>query len=165
MSPPRGDLARATVRVAAPPELAFEVFTGEIDLWWKRGPKFRHSGRHAGVLHLEPGVGGRIFETFTVGESEQAIEVGQVSVWEPPGRLVFGWRNATFAPHEKTEVEVLFQPAEGGTLVVVEHRGWSSLPKDHPAKHGAEGLALSGMIGGGWAEQITAMGAHLESRT
>lgn len=36
-----GDKARATVFVAVTPADAFEVFTKEIDLWWKQGPKFR----------------------------------------------------------------------------------------------------------------------------
>jgi uncharacterized protein YndB with AHSA1/START domain len=161
MSATRGDLARATVRVAAPQALAFDVFTREIDLWWKRGPKFRHSGKRPGILHLEPHVDGRIFEEIT---AEQAIEVGRVRVWEPPARLVFSWRNATFAPNESTEVEVQFQPSGDGTLVIVEHRGWSTLRKDHPAKHGLDGLQLSGMIGGWWAELITAMGEHVQSR-
>jgi uncharacterized protein YndB with AHSA1/START domain len=160
MSASRGDLARVTVRVKAPPSVAFDVFTREIDLWWKRGPKFRHSGRRVGVLHLEPGVGGRIFETFDAG----LVEVGKISVWEPPGRLVFGWRNATFAPNESTEVEVQFVATESGTQVIVEHRGWSTLPKDHPAKHGLEGLAFSGMMGMWWSELITAMGGFIDSR-
>jgi hypothetical protein len=37
----RGDQARASVGVAVPPEEAFDIFTREIDLWWRRGPRFR----------------------------------------------------------------------------------------------------------------------------
>lgn len=32
-----GDQARVTVLVAVDPETAFEVFTEEIDQWWRRG--------------------------------------------------------------------------------------------------------------------------------
>jgi hypothetical protein len=32
-----GDAARVSVTVAVPPPLAFEIFTAEIDRWWRRG--------------------------------------------------------------------------------------------------------------------------------
>ena len=33
-APPRGDRVSASVFVDAPPEIAFEVFTDQIDQWW-----------------------------------------------------------------------------------------------------------------------------------
>lgn len=122
-----GDKARATVHVAATPQVAFDLFTREIDAWWRRGIKFRASGREAGVLCFEGGVGGRLFETFTVDGQEQLVVVGTITAWEPPARFVFDWRNRNFAPHEKTEVEVRFEAAGEGTRVTVEHRGWSAI--------------------------------------
>ena len=59
-----------------------------------------------------------------------------MSVWTPPSRLVFGWRQATFAPDQATEVEVLFEPIGDETRVTVEHRGWDSVPAAHVARHG-----------------------------
>jgi uncharacterized protein YndB with AHSA1/START domain len=159
-----GDKAKVSLLVEVAPAIAFDVFTREIDLWWKRGPKFRHSGRHAGQLQLEPGVGGRLFETFRVGAASNTVEVGRVSVWEPPARLVFSWRNSNFAPHEQTEVEVRFDDAPGGTMVSVEHRGWSSLPPDHPARHGLADLQFSGMMGMWWAELLGALRDMLDGR-
>lgn len=163
MSAPRGDRAKVTLFVAVPPAVAFSVFTEDIDRWWKRGVKFRASGRNVGKLCFEPGVGGRLFETFTIGESEQLVEVGRIVTWEPPGRLLFEWRNSNFAPHEKTEVEVRFDAAPGGTQVVLEHRGWSSLPAGHPARHGLEGAAFIGMIGMWWSELLGALRERLEA--
>ena len=52
-----GDQARVTVLVEVEPALAFRVFTEEIDQWWRRGSRFRVSGRSHGILRLEPGVG------------------------------------------------------------------------------------------------------------
>lgn len=162
--PARGDAARVTVRVEADPALAFQVFTAEIDQWWRRGVVFRPSGRSPGVLHLEPGPGGRLFETYPSPAGERLAEVGRVLAWEPPGRLVLEWRNQNFAPFEKTEVEVLFDAAGEGTLVSVTHRGWSRLRPDHPARHGLEGAAHARQLGLWWAKLLRALAAHVASR-
>ena len=166
-APAAGDQARVTVQVAVAPALAFDLFTREIDLWWRRGIKYRASGRHAGVLCFEPGVGGRLFETFTVAGQERLVVVGTVTAWEPPRRFVFDWRNTNFAPHEKTEVEVRFDAAgEDGqsTRVTVEHRGWSALPPDHPARHGLAASPFIAMIAMWWSELMSGWRAHLPSR-
>jgi uncharacterized protein YndB with AHSA1/START domain len=154
---PRGDRARATVFVKVTPEVAFDVFTREIDQWWRRGPRFRNSGRHAGTLAFEPGVGGRLFETFDVDGEARTVVVGAVTAWEPPARLQFDWRNSNFAPHERTEVEVRFVAAPGGTEVSVEHRGWSALRPDHPARHGMEPGPFVAMIGMFWGDLLTSL--------
>lgn len=41
MTPGAGDKATVSVLVAVPPADAFAIFTTEIDLWWRQGPKFR----------------------------------------------------------------------------------------------------------------------------
>jgi len=76
---------------------------------------------------------------------------------EEPARLVLEWRNANFAPNERTEVEVLFEPAGGGTRVTVQHRGWAALRPDHPARHNLAGSAFSRMMGLWWGDQLTAL--------
>lgn len=161
-----GDVARVTVQVAVPPAVAFELFTREIDQWWRQGVRYRASGRHAGVLRFEPGLGGRLFETFTVDGQEQLIVVGAISAWEPPRRFVFDWRNASFAPHEKTEVEVRFEAAAEGnkTRVTVEHRGWSALPPGHPARHGLAAGPFIAMIGMWWGDLLGSLRRHLAPR-
>ena len=152
-----GDQARVMVSVAVPPKSAFEIFTAEIDQWWRRGPKFRHAGTRRGFIHIEPRVGGRIFESIEGEGGSTVIEVGRVSVWQPPERLVFSWRNANFAPDERTEVEVEFAPSPNGTSVTVTHRGWSSLRDGHPARHGLVGAEFSRMIGLWWGEQLSSL--------
>jgi uncharacterized protein YndB with AHSA1/START domain len=161
MSAAAGDSARVTVMVAVPAEVAFEVFTQEIDLWWKRGPRFRPMGRKPGVLHFEGGVGGRLFESYGKPPGQQLVQMGRITVWEPPSRLGFDWRNSAFAPDERTEVLVLFREVHGKTEVTVEHRGWSSLRDDHPARHGLVGAAFSRSIGMHWGELMSAMREHV----
>ncbi len=154
------DRAKITTFVAVDPADAFDVFTREIDLWWKRGPRWRFGGERRGTLTFEPGAGGRLFEVFGDGPAD-VFEVGHVKIWEAGARLVFEWKIRNFAPGEKTEVEVLFEPAEGGTQVTVEHRGWAALRKDHPARHGMFGQAFTDMIGLWWGDLLVGMRAHV----
>jgi uncharacterized protein YndB with AHSA1/START domain len=160
-----GDQARVSVSVAVPPAVAFEIFTTEIDLWWRRGPKFRHAGRRGGFIRLEPQLGGRLFESIDGEKGEHVFEVGRVRVWQPPERLAFSWRNATFAPNEQTDVEVEFRPTPSGTLVTVTHRGWSALRPDHPARHGQQGADFARMIGLWWGEQMSSLREHVRGKS
>jgi uncharacterized protein YndB with AHSA1/START domain len=112
---------RKSVRVGAPRERAFEVFTARIGQWW---PKSHHITKaDLDTVLIEPRVGGRWFERGVDGSE---CDVGKVLVWEPPARLVLGWQlGATFTydPDLITEVEVRFI-AEGAnaTRVELEHR-------------------------------------------
>lgn len=152
-----GDSARVSVTVAVAPPLAFEIFTEEIDRWWRRGIKFRQAGGRGGFLRIEPGVGGRLFESIDGDSGPHVLEVGRVRVWEPPQRLCFTWRSANYAAHEHTEVDVEFAPAISGTLVTVTHRGLAALRADHPARHGLQGADFSRMIGLWWGEQMSSL--------
>lgn len=160
--PAPGDQARVSAVVAVEPELAFRVFTEEIDQWWRRGLQYRVAGRRRGFIHIEPEVGGRLFESWEDEHGTHVFENGRVTAWEPPARLVFEWRAAAFAPDEKTEVEVTFDAHAKGTLVTVTHRGWSRIRPDHPARHGKETEAFIRMMGMWWGELLTSMRAHVE---
>ena len=162
--PVAGDRVKVTITVKVDPATAFDVFTRETDLWWRRGPKYRVAGRHPGTLGFEPGAGGRLFESFETAGRRVVHVVGRVTVWDPPARLVFTWRNANFSPEESTEVDVRFEAAGAGTRVTVEHRGWASLRADHPARHGLEGSAFSRMIGLWWGELTTSYREHIDAR-
>lgn len=161
---PSGDAAAASVFVRVSAEDAFEIFTKEIDAWWRTGPRFRMGGKKRGQLFFEEGLGGRMFETFELSTGPKTLEVGRVTAWEPPARLELEWRGANFKPHEKTFVEVRFEPMGEGTMVTVRHRGWSALPEDHPARHGLVGAAFSRMIGMWWGDLMTALREHVEAR-
>jgi len=152
-----GASARVSVTVAVAPPLAFEIFTEEIDRWWRRGMKFRQTGGRSGFLRLEPEVGGRLFESFDGDGGPHVLEVGRVRVWEPPRRLCFTWRSSNYAANEQTEVDVEFAPATSGTLVTVTHRGFAALRSDHPARHGLQDAAFSRMIGLWWGEQMSSL--------
>jgi uncharacterized protein YndB with AHSA1/START domain len=173
MSPaPAAALQQSAVRVGVlvrvPLATAFELFTRDIDLWWRRGPRFRNAGTRAGVVHIDPHVDGRVFESIEDEHGPRTFEIGRVSAWEPPHRLVFSWRNANFAAGEVTEVEVQFRESKSGTQVEVTHRGWAALRADHPARHGQADQAYARMLGLWWGEQMNSMREfalhHLQER-
>ena len=125
------------LRVKATPERAFRVFTEEIGSWWRPNGMFHFTPRSPGAISFDPGPEGRLVETLPSGK---VFEIGRVRAWEPPqdggaGRLVFGWRQASFAPGQDTEVEVRFEPVGQETRVTVEHRGWDTVPQEHVARH------------------------------
>lgn len=164
MSGVAGDVASATVYVAVRPDAAFEVFTQEIDLWWRHGRKFRIGGRRPGQISIEAQLGGRLFETFERNGSTRTFDVGKVIVWEPPNSLCLEWRGVNFKPDERTLVDVTFVASGDGTLVTVRHRGWAALRDDHPARHGLLGPDFSRMIGLWWAELLTSLREHVAER-
>jgi uncharacterized protein YndB with AHSA1/START domain len=153
-------VARVTVSVAVPPSEAFRVFTEEVDLWWRRGVRFRNAPGRSGVIRIEPGAGGRLFESFDTDAGERVVQIGSTLAWEPPRRLLLQWRASNFAPHEHTEVEVLFRAVGSGTQVTVIHRGWAAIRADHPVRHGLDVAAFLRMMGLWWADQLT----HLRAR-
>jgi len=152
-----GDQATVTITVAVDRAAAFDVFTRETDLWWRRGVRYRVGGREPGTLMFEPKQGGRLFESIERAGETKVFEYGHIKVWQPPQRLVFEWRNANFAKGEATEVEVLFDEIASGTRVTLHHRGWSSLRPDHPARHNLDAPAFSRMIGLWWADLLTSL--------
>ncbi len=128
-----GSKVMVALRVKATPERAFEAFVGEIGAWWRANPLFAFTPRDPGVIAFEPGEGGRLTQTLAGGK---VFEIGRIRAWEPPSRLVFGWRQASFAPGQDTEVEVRFEPVGEETRVTVAHAGWDSVPASHVARHG-----------------------------
>jgi uncharacterized protein YndB with AHSA1/START domain len=148
-----GDVARATVFVAVPPARAFDIFTLEIDAWWRRGPAWRIAGKRPGVLKFQDG---RLLEVV----GDRTWETGRVTAWEPAARLEFEWRGVNFRPGESTTVEVRFKAQNEGTLVTVEHRGWSALPADHPVRHGQEVAEFIRGVGMCWGGLLTSLREH-----
>ena len=121
------------LRIKAPPLRVFEVFTADIGAWWKPNALFSFTPRSPGVLAFEgTGRGARLVERLPSGK---VFEIGAVRVWDLGERLVFGWRQAGFAPGMDTEVEVRFEPVGDETRVTVEHRGWDTVPIEHVARH------------------------------
>lgn len=157
------DVATVTVFVKADVALAFRVFTEEIDLWWRTGPRFRIGRRQAGKLTFEGGLGGRLFETYETAGGTRTHESGRIVLWEPPRRLAFEWRGVNFKAGESTLVEVNFDPAADGTRVTLRHSGWSRMPDEHPVRHGRVGAAFIREIGMWWAALLSSLREHLST--
>lgn len=150
------DQARVSILVAVDLENAFRVFTEDIDKWWRRGLKYRVAGqRQDALILLEPRVGGRVLESFEVESGSTIIEAGRVTVWEPPNRLTFTWRAIKFTDDQATTVDVRFTPQTNGTLVVLTHSGWSSIPLDHPSRHQHGAAGSIRMTGLWWGELLS----------
>lgn len=113
-------VVRKSVTVRRSTQDAFRVFTERIGSWW---PLVTHSvyGDEATDAVLEPRVGGRFYER---GPNGAESEWGRVLAWQPPHRIAFTMypgRDESVA----TRVDVTFTGTDdGGTLVVLEHRGW-----------------------------------------
>jgi uncharacterized glyoxalase superfamily protein PhnB len=103
--------ATAAVEVAADPATAFRIFTEEIDLWWVRGPINFFDSARATAMRIEPGVGGRILEVYSL--PDDVLELGTITDWEP-GAL-FGYRSSV----DDTETRISFEGLDGGTRVTV----------------------------------------------
>ena len=156
-----GSRVVVALRVKASPDRAFEAFTREIGAWWKPNPLFAFTPRDPGRLAFEPGADGRLIETLANGK---VFEIGRVRAWEPPKRLVFGWRQATFAPDQNTEVEVRFEPVGEETRVTVEHTGWDTVPAAHVARHGFPNALFLTRHGEWWQALLKSYGSELERR-
>ena len=123
MTAGRGIAARAQVVVDASPEAAFELFTSEIGLWWRRDTPYWNDRERGLSVRIEPGVGGRFLEVHDADEGT-GFEVGRVTRWEPGVRLAFTWTQAGWPDDASTEVEVTFEAAGEGTVVRLEHSGF-----------------------------------------
>lgn len=141
------------LRVKASPERAFAAFVEEIGAWWRPNGLFQTTPRAPGRLAFEPGEGGRLTETL---ESGKVFEIGRITVWEPPARLIFSYRQANFPPDLHTEVEVAFEPVGGETRVSVEHRGFDRAPAG-AARHGFPDALLLTKLAEFWRAQLASL--------
>ena len=143
---------RRTVRTKAPPARAFEIFTSQMGRWWPRGQTVA-AQPHADIV-VEPRVGGRWFERDDAGAETQW---GHVLAWEPPARLVLAWQldgERRYEPSLITEVEITFQPVDGGTEVRLEHRNLERF-----RKHAATWTAA---VAEGWTRKLAEFAAFAD---
>ena len=127
-----------TITVRRTPAEAFEIFTAGLARWWPLDRFSIHQADTA-TCAIEPRLGGRIFETAKNGEE---ATWGTILAWEPPGRFVTTWHPGQPADTAQ-EVELRFEPVDGGTRVTLEHRGWAGL--------GARAGETRRNYDGGWA--------------
>lgn len=113
---------RKSVRVQAPQEVAWRVFTEQMGSWWPL-ENYKIGQAKAVDAVVEPRVGGRWYE---LGEDGSTCQWGSVLAWEPHSRLVLAWditANWQYDPELKTEIELRFIPeGANATRVELEHR-------------------------------------------
>lgn len=119
-----------SIFVRRKPDAAFRLFTEQIGAWWPIKDGFSFGGEKGDQLTMECRTGGRFYERWKDGEE---YEVGRVLAFDPPARVVFGWRAPTWAA--STEVEVRFAAEGDGTRVTLEHRGWERLDEATRARN------------------------------
>jgi uncharacterized protein YndB with AHSA1/START domain len=135
---------RKTIELNAPLARAFEVWTGHVGRWW---PLAHHSISKADAIgcFIEPGVGGRLYETTRSGAEHLW---GTVAVWEPPRRLAHSWHPQA-ERSERTMVLVMFTPlAPGRTRLTLTHSGWRPGQEERRTSYqtGWDGLLADGYV-------------------
>lgn len=149
------------LRVKASPELAFDVFTQEIGVWWRSDGLFQITPRGDGALAFEGEEGGRLVTRLPSGK---VYEIGKVTAWRRGAFLGFTWRQATFAPDMSTRVEVTFEPAGEETRVTVSHFGWTSVPREHVARHGFPDAVTQLRAAEWWQRSLVALQKKMEKQ-
>ena len=150
--------AYVALRVPVGPMRAFEAFTQEIASWWQSDRLFRITREGDGTLAFEPRVGGRL---FTILDNGDEFEIGRISVWIPAERLVFSWRQDSFAKEQSTEVEVRFDAVGDETRISIEHRAWDTIPQRHAARHGFPEHTTLQHVAGWWRASLQSLRGRL----
>jgi len=141
------DAVSHSVLVPLAPEAAFELFADRHGEWWPKESHHILDGPAADAV-LEPREGGRWYERSEGGEE---CDWGRVLEIDRPNRLLLAWQLTPewkFDPDlsNATQVEITFEPEEGGTRVTLVHSGFDV--------HGEAGAAMRESVDGpgGWAE-------------
>ncbi|WP_020176052.1 SRPBCC family protein [Methyloferula stellata] len=133
---------RITIKVKAPIDHAFEVFTAGLTRWWPANHGI--GNRPIEKVLMEPRLGGRWLE---FAEDGTQTVVATIIHWEPPHRVVLLWQvNAQWKPDAamKSEVDVRFTP-DGADVTNVElvHHKFETLGA-------ADGASMRKDVDGGW---------------
>lgn len=111
-----------TIELEATLEGAFRMWTEDLGRWW---PLAEHSIGKADAIGccIEPGIGGRLYETGRTGEQRLW---GRVALWEPPRRLAYSW-HPDGDLSERTMVLLMFTPlVPTRTRLTLTHSGWQA---------------------------------------
>ncbi len=127
------DSVTTTVEVAVSPEVAFDVFTREIDAWYRIDRETLPDITRTAAIRFEPHLDGRLLDVHDLA-TDEARELGRITAWEPGRRLVF-------TDNEGTEVEVTFERSGTGTRVTLTHRGLDNLAPKRAAQLRRKGWA------------------------
>ena len=140
---------------------AYATWTERFGQWWP--PGHTTSDDPDATVHLEPRLGGRIFERTADGRE---IDWGEVTEWDPPRRLGYLW-HIRRERSQATDVLVRFEDAGGGTSRIrIEHTGWERLGADGPDWRDANRGGWGGLLPHfrAAAEANAALGRHLGNK-
>ncbi len=142
-----------TVMVKAPPQKAFDIFTGQMGAWWPKN--FTIAAAPPVEVVIEGRPEGRWYE-----RSADGVETtwGRVLAWSPPGRLLLAWQITsafTYDASFETELELSFAPDGEGTRVTLEHRNFE--------RFGDMAAKMAEMLGGGWPGIMEGFAAYAEN--
>lgn len=137
MTPP----LRLTVPLRCSAAHAFAVWTSDFGTWWPRSHSVTAAPDTA--VHLEPRLGGRIYERAADGTEH---DWGEVTGWDPPRRLGYTWHLRRDRA-DATDVEIVFvDTGDGGSRLEITHSGWDRLGADGPAWRDANRGGWGGLL-------------------
>ncbi|CAN5524061.1 SRPBCC family protein [soil metagenome] len=143
-----------SVTIAVPQARAFDIFTGQMGRWWRKG---RTVGAQPHVdIVLEPRPGGRWFERDAAGVE---TDWGKVIGWDPHDRILLAWQlDAAFKYDAsfETEVEVKFDSIGDSTRITLEHRQLD--------RFGPSAQRVAEQLGGGWPTVVAEYAAFAEEK-
>lgn len=131
---------RHTVTVPLSVPDAFDLFVRRLPEWWPLSTRSVWL-ENAASCHVEPRLGGRLFERSVTGEESTW---GRFRIFEHPSRVVFSWHPG-LPDSSATEVEVTFRAEQATaqvTAVHLEHREWERL--------GERASFVRALFAGGW---------------
>jgi uncharacterized protein YndB with AHSA1/START domain len=118
---------RRSLKVRAPVETAFRVFTEGMGTWWPLGTHSisvdQELDQKAVDVKVDAREGGRLEEVLDDGSTR---DWGEIVAWDPPRRVTIAWK-PNDRPTPPTEIDVSFTSDGETTQVELEHRGWERL--------------------------------------
>nr|WP_041756466.1 SRPBCC family protein [Bradyrhizobium sp. ORS 278] len=145
---------RKQVRVRAPIDHAFAVFTSGLTRWWPHTHGV--GGKPIDKVLIEPKLGGRWVE---ISDDGTETVVATITLWEPPQRFVMLWQiNAQWKPDAamRSEVDVRFFAEEAETTrIELVHHKFETMGE-------AAGASMRRDVDGGWPGLLQRFAAEAE---
>ena len=146
------------LRVECDAQTAFDLFTKDIDHWWKQGPRNRLIGNRPGIMEFGEKDGVTYLQEVDKRRPDFIVKAGKVTKWEPGKRLSFEWRWPMADPKEPvTIVDIRFAPAGDYTRITLEHLGLEKLSNAHPARNGLNDNRFKPMMTHYWQAHMVSL--------
>lgn len=137
---------RAEVEVAVDAATAFRAFTGEMNLWWVRGPVNFFDAARATAMKCEPGVGGRLLEVYDLAAGD-VLELGRITVWQPGEQL--SWDSSV----DEVRVDVRFTATATATGTGTTVQVTATIPAGTQDQGGTAWVRVVPPWFGAWCER------------